>query len=451
MTPTADVNEIIKLQLKKPKSWNWQLTTSKSSPHIALPTIQLYNSKGVLLLEAHDTGAQRRSWNSYELQQGDCLNNKKQRNLQRCRSDNLEKCLNSATNKHESINRRIKPQLRPSKDRLAKSSTNLPGNERKGRTDALIEIRDSCENSSFPSKKQPNKLRKSRSDVLDGKRERLSQEHLHKSFPKEGRSNAENADHRRSRSDDLFRKTFKRSQESVKRAIEDGYRNFITPYPLEDKPESEAEKEKQTRKYTRSKTETCQIPKAQNVEIIKQQHKRYRTRTSSAGTLVISDESFSNPSHRRRDANNTTSLENPKTHSKNSETSKELLANAIRKSRQQYRPHPRAISDPCNKTYSTAKQLTNKPQEKLFYSPSDTSLFREIINEYGEINCDSNSNYIVQEPITPNSRKSSGPIAEPEEPRKCKLRRQKSVESTSSGADNAKKVQRKKVLNEKGT
>lgn len=442
MTPTADVNEIIKLQLKKPKSWNWQLTTSKSSPHIALPTIQLYNSKGKLLLEAHDTGAQRKSWNSYDLQQGDCLNNKKQRNLQRCRSDNLEKCLNSATNKHESINRRIKPQLRPSKDRLAKSSTNLLGNERKGRTDALIEIRDSCENSSATSKKQPNKLRKSRSDVVDGKRDRVLQEHLHKSFPKEGKSNSENVDHRRTRSDDLFRKTFKRSQESVKRAIEDGYRNFITPHPLKDKPKKEPEKEKQIRKYTRSKTETGQIPSAQNLEILKQQHTRYRTRTSSAGTLVISDESFSHPGHRRRNATNT-----DETHSKNPDN-KELLANAIRKSRERYRPHPRAISDPYNKTYSLTKDLANKPLEKLFYSPSDTNLFREIINEYGEIDCDSNSNYIVQEPITPSSRKSSGPIAEP---RKCKLRRQKSVESTSSGADNAKKVQRKNVLEEKGT
>lgn len=447
MTPTADVNEIIKLQLKKPKSWNWQLTTSKSSPHIALPTIQLYNSKGKLLLEARDTGAQRQSWNSCELQQGDCLNNKKQRNLQRCRSDNLEKCLNFATNKHESINRRIKPQLRPSKDRLAKSSTNLLGNERKGRTDALIEIRDSCENSSVPSKKQPNKLRKSRSDVLDGKRERVLQEHLHKSFPKEGKANAEGVDHRRTRSDDLFRKTFRRSQESVKRAIEDGYRNFITPHPLKDKqePETVPGKEKQIRKYTRSKTETGQIPSAQNVEILNQQHKRYRTRTSSAGTLVISDESFSHTGRRRRIPNNN-SVENEPYN-----TNRELLANAIRKSRQQYRPHQRAISDPYNKAYSIAKELASKPQEKLFYSPSDTNIFREIINEYGEINCDDNSNYIVQEPITPSSRKSSGPIAEPEEPRKCKLRRQKSVESTSSGADNSKKVQRKKVLEEKGT
>lgn len=43
------LNEVICLQLKKPKNWNWQISTSKSSPHIALPTIQLYNSRGKLL------------------------------------------------------------------------------------------------------------------------------------------------------------------------------------------------------------------------------------------------------------------------------------------------------------------------------------------------------------------------------------------------------------------
>ncbi|KAK9737151.1 protein of unknown function (DUF4805) [Popillia japonica] len=61
MTKTADPNddylsEIIKLQLKKPKRWNWELTTSRSSPHITLPVIQLYNAKGRLLVEAKESG-----------------------------------------------------------------------------------------------------------------------------------------------------------------------------------------------------------------------------------------------------------------------------------------------------------------------------------------------------------------------------------------------------------
>ncbi|KAJ6639979.1 hypothetical protein Bhyg_12727, partial [Pseudolycoriella hygida] len=44
-------NSIIKLKLKKPKSWNWELTTSKSSPNINFPKILLYDHKNNLLAE----------------------------------------------------------------------------------------------------------------------------------------------------------------------------------------------------------------------------------------------------------------------------------------------------------------------------------------------------------------------------------------------------------------
>lgn len=58
------LQEVIKLQLKKPKAWNWQLSTSKSSPHITLPIIQLYDSKGQLVVETKDDGQKRSSWHS---------------------------------------------------------------------------------------------------------------------------------------------------------------------------------------------------------------------------------------------------------------------------------------------------------------------------------------------------------------------------------------------------
>ncbi|XP_074039164.1 uncharacterized protein [Leptinotarsa decemlineata] len=48
------IPEIIRLQLRKPKSWHWELSTSKSSPHIILPVIQLYDYKGQLLVETAD-------------------------------------------------------------------------------------------------------------------------------------------------------------------------------------------------------------------------------------------------------------------------------------------------------------------------------------------------------------------------------------------------------------
>lgn len=45
-----DEQQLIKLSLKKPKAWNWELTTSKSSGSIAFPTIQLYDDSNKKLL-----------------------------------------------------------------------------------------------------------------------------------------------------------------------------------------------------------------------------------------------------------------------------------------------------------------------------------------------------------------------------------------------------------------
>lgn len=52
-----DEQQLIKLCLKKPKKWNWELTTSKSSSNIAFPRIQLYDEKGLTMLaEASESG-----------------------------------------------------------------------------------------------------------------------------------------------------------------------------------------------------------------------------------------------------------------------------------------------------------------------------------------------------------------------------------------------------------
>lgn len=45
-----DDQQLIKLSLKKPKKWNWKLTTSKSSSNIAFPTVQLYDDSNKKLL-----------------------------------------------------------------------------------------------------------------------------------------------------------------------------------------------------------------------------------------------------------------------------------------------------------------------------------------------------------------------------------------------------------------
>ena len=148
--PAGLFQEIIKLQLKKPKNWNWQLSTSKSSPHIALPIIQLYNSKGQLVLEAKDSGAtQRRSWHSSDAPKETTANVKRenkeptQRHLQRCRSDTLEtERRNRSANKLDSIKRR--EIQRSTNNKLSKSSSAVLDNSisRKG-ADATNENRKS--------------------------------------------------------------------------------------------------------------------------------------------------------------------------------------------------------------------------------------------------------------------------------------------------------------------
>lgn len=47
------LTNILSLKLKKPKGWNWELTTSRSCSNIALPRIMLYDHKGQLLVDAN--------------------------------------------------------------------------------------------------------------------------------------------------------------------------------------------------------------------------------------------------------------------------------------------------------------------------------------------------------------------------------------------------------------
>uniref|UniRef100_A0A1B0BCE3 Uncharacterized protein n=1 Tax=Glossina palpalis gambiensis TaxID=67801 RepID=A0A1B0BCE3_9MUSC len=49
----CDFNNILSLKLRKPTSWKWELSTSKSCSNIALPRILLYDHKGKLLVDAH--------------------------------------------------------------------------------------------------------------------------------------------------------------------------------------------------------------------------------------------------------------------------------------------------------------------------------------------------------------------------------------------------------------
>ncbi|XP_053950221.1 probable serine/threonine-protein kinase nek3 [Anastrepha ludens] len=61
-TVDVDINNelanVLSLQLRKPKHWRWELSTSRSSANIALPRILLYDHKGQLLVDADSQSEQ---------------------------------------------------------------------------------------------------------------------------------------------------------------------------------------------------------------------------------------------------------------------------------------------------------------------------------------------------------------------------------------------------------
>lgn len=50
----SENNNILKLKLRKPKSWNWELSTSKSSAHIDFPRVLLYDTNNRLLADIEE-------------------------------------------------------------------------------------------------------------------------------------------------------------------------------------------------------------------------------------------------------------------------------------------------------------------------------------------------------------------------------------------------------------
>lgn len=485
------LDDIIRLQLKKPKSWNWELSTSKSSPHIMLPTIKLYNSKGKLLVEARDNGMQRRSWHSSDIKPPTTVNTNINnisgfkdsipRHLRKCSSDILEhNRKNNIPSKFESINlsKRTATRERASKERenLLRTSKSQPENSfvaiTKNRTDVLNENRksgNSCDNVINPKdRKSLNHLRKSRSDVLEGyKRPENEQALLRKNrsardLPRSMQIRPPSY-HKRTRSDDLFQRMMKYNEESIKRAIADGYRNFITPLVSEKSEETandnvklENNRKKNRQNHTLLEGETVlQSNNFDSPEISYLTHKRYKTRTCSAGTLIITEESFNGSNHRRRrnkmsDGASTSDTKTGASASFKKDNALESSRNTIDKSRVE---HIRQASDPASsrKKGGLAQKLSdryplsvdptpnkqedvkertskcvNKPLtgRKLFRSDSYPFECEEIIENGIENSFNDNNNnnkkcddcYTVQEPITPGSdvkeRKLSGPLIE---------------------------------------
>ncbi|CAH1971371.1 unnamed protein product [Acanthoscelides obtectus] len=251
--------DIIRLQLRKPKSWNWQLTTSKSSPHVSLPTVQLLDYKGRLLVEAHDGwNVQSKVWKS-----GDP---RKHYHLKKSRSDSTATSTLSTLNKHlEQMKRDSDVKTRkelPTMAPLTKCNSEMIGNR--------IGL-NGCHPGGLVRNASAPACRENR--------------------------------HQRSRSDDLFLRRLKHSsEESIRRAEMDGYRRFIKPHlsVSQKEPDLQPKVKPRRRNGLMQTTEGGSFNgKALQPEMTELHHKRYTTRTSSAGTLVI-EESFLKPTHRRR-------------------------------------------------------------------------------------------------------------------------------------------------------
>ncbi|XP_045469390.1 uncharacterized protein LOC123677030 isoform X2 [Harmonia axyridis] len=300
-------DEIIALKLKKPKNWNWELTTSKSSPHILFPVIRLYDYRGNLVLETQDTGPanQRKSWHS------DCPQTEKQWKIPR------ESKLRTSQSERGCSDKR--DVLTPNKPG---ASINRRDGRRSGKNNNDF-AKTSCENINVTagnSTKQPGTdgSREQNKDAIrveDSRVSRFKDGCLEKSWSdvvwkKQGQR------HRRTRSDDVYRRKMKYNDVTIDDILLIGEQ--ASPNNENDsnhEPDSTKNSSSNTGYgrpgRTSSKYDSRYISEnSDNTRIIQSTaHPRYKTRTSSAGTLIISEESFYKPNRRKRPERENTSAD----------------------------------------------------------------------------------------------------------------------------------------------
>ncbi|KAI4457691.1 hypothetical protein MML48_7g00015648 [Holotrichia oblita] len=488
MTKTADphddyLSEIIKLQLKKPKRWNWELTTSRSSPHITLPVIQLYNAKGKLLVEAKESGSDRRSWHSNDWAKND-RNHVAQSNnpkpLQKCTSDILHqyrygnnplaRCdlRKSSTidldkgktslgeypvedksigrdglrREHSLCYRHVKPEKNFDDESLRKEpKVNRNTNKYVKSKSAILLEKDSKDKdpAGLDSRRNYNKYVRSKTNTIPSILKKEGEDNLQNirnkvlpkivvdrpkcpmtqtktgsfNFPtKHGRANhtgdnpitksrsvlikfAEDTkdneklleSYKINRSDDLYKRLLKYNEESIKRAINDGYKKFLN----EDINKSGKIPERMKKEMVKVKTEV-------KPEVNRVKYSKYITRTCSAGTLVIKEESFSNSNlRRRRKTADSDQVDNTKVPNFSSLRRKELYPN--KKNDITY-PH---MLTHINRDRSSERtdSLKLPAYNNLIHSRSDVSCAT-----IGSKGC----NYTVEEPSSLESRKNSEDI-----------------------------------------
>lgn len=176
----------------------------------------------------------------------------------------------------------------------------------------------------------------------------------------------------RTRSDDAYQRLLKYNEESLKRAIADGYRNFMIPKICDEDETPQQTKSTKSKPIKQEIRRGITVFNTLNINNLK--HNKYITRTSNAGTIIIKEDSFSNPNWRRRnsDYNNLDNKDN------------------------QTIIHPNLPY--TNNNNENVKSVRNT---KMKYSKSVSSIKRD------KCYFDVNSNYIVQEPSSENSRKNS--------------------------------------------
>ncbi|XP_044756941.1 uncharacterized protein LOC123315343 isoform X2 [Coccinella septempunctata] len=288
-------DEIIALKLKKPKNWNWELTTSKSSPHILLPVIKLYDYRGNLVLETQDTGpvCQRKSWHS------DCHQTEKQwripresklRTTQSERRCSDKRDVPTPNNPGTSINRRDRRRSHKNNDDLARSSCEninvTAGNSPKqpGKGGTMEQNKDAGRGRcSGMAGFKDGYLEKSKSDLLWSEGQR----------------------HRRTRSDDVYKRKLKFNDEQPSKCSQFNATHSSTS--IDKNINNNSSKDGTLCTSGRgvesfSKHDSPYISEnSDNTRIMQSTtHPRYKTRTSSAGTLIISEESFYRPNRRKR-------------------------------------------------------------------------------------------------------------------------------------------------------
>ncbi|GJQ68924.1 hypothetical protein Trydic_g6112 [Trypoxylus dichotomus] len=548
MTKTVDphddyLNEIIRLQLKKPKKWNWELTTSRSSPHISLPVIQLYNAKGKLLVEAKESGSERRSWHSNDW----AINNRNRtvasndpdpRSLQKCTTDILHRNRydNNPLTKYDAkrVNRtdldrgrsslgvvpigdksivrdglKRERSLRYRKTRSStgldlekgslssegyfnkyykskssnllekdpqsrhatrldfendpkrdvnkyvksKSGTMLEGLSRnknplrlddqilsKSKNLGSTDLNKQCHNESL-SKNNSNQnrrkfnlptisvdkpksaIRQTRSGSLNLSSDKLGANDGDEKSIKKSRSvtirfseDTKNDDqsletskskllqgYKRSKSDDIYNRLLKYNDESIKRAINDGYKKFLNA-DINEKTSNN-----NNAKVEKMKKEIVQVKPELKPEINRVRYSKYITRTCSAGTLVIKEESFNNPNFRRR-RKTADSEQRDGTKVPNFSSLRRRELNPDRKDDISY-PHMLTHIKGSRPNFERMDSLKLPAYNNLFHSKSDVSPFTDGGRLFHSPAVSNNGcNYTVEEPSSLESRKNSEDI-----------------------------------------